>query len=167
MQLLDIDKARFKKHLNWFQASMVVLLMILALGLSELFIALWSDGGSNFWLNVAAVALAAMLTGGVVSLVRHHPALAEVMYVWQLKQELNRIYRSSKKLAAALERDKPEALIVHYFQLHGSKHLYQLEDNTLTLEELNVQIQSLDERLANLGMTVSIEDYQPQLLARL
>ncbi len=167
MTLENIDKARFKKHLNYFQGSMVVALMLLGLGLSELYIRLWSDGGSNFWLNAAAVATAAFIIAGVVRLVKDHPALYEVMYVWRLKNELNRIYRASSKLDKALAVGNEDALKVRYFQLHASKHLYQLEDNTLTLDDLNQQIEAFDAQLAERGLTLGTDDYQPELLSRL
>lgn len=167
MELKQIDKARFKKHLNWFQGGLVVLLLGLSLGLSELYIQLWSDGGSNFWLNAAAVATAAALLGLLVSFIKDRPELTEVMYVWRLKQELNRIYRSSKKLEKALEANQHEALVIKYFQLHGSKHLYQLEDNTLTLSDLYKQIEAFEQRLADLGKEIRIDDYRSELLERL
>ncbi len=163
MELQNIDKARFKKHLNRFQGGLVVALLLLSLGLSELYVGLWSDGGSHFWLNAAAVATAAFIIAGVVGLVKNHPALTEVMYVWQL----NRIYRASRKLDKALADNNPDALAIKYYQLHASKHLYQLEDNTLTLDELNQQITDFDQKLAELGLTLSIGDYQPDLLNRL
>ena len=167
MKLENIDKARFKKHLNRFQAALVVGLMVLSLLLSELYIALWGGEESNTMLNVAAVITALLLLAGVMNLLKEQPWMYEIRYVKQLKGELNRIYRASKKLEEALAADKPEAIIVKYFQLHGSKHLYQLEDNTLTMEEQNRQIAELDERIAALGMTVAVEDYSPQLLDRL
>lgn len=47
MRLENIDKARFKKRLNWFQGSLVVALLVLGVGLSQLYILQWSTGGSN------------------------------------------------------------------------------------------------------------------------
>lgn len=167
MQLESIDKTRFKKHLNRFQGALVVSLLLLSLGLSALYTALWSDGGSNLLLNGAAVATAAFVLAGVVGLVKDHPSLYEVMYVWRLKSELNRIYRASRKLDAGVAAASPEALTVKYFQLHASRHLYQLEDNTLTLEELHHQIAALDQQLAAAGLTVHTDDYRPELLQRL
>lgn len=167
MKLENIDKATFKKRLNRFQAGMVGALLMLGLGLSQLYIALWSDGVSNTLLNLAAVATAVFLIAGAVGLIKNQPWMYEIMYVRRLRQELNRIYRASRKLEQALQQDKPEAVIIRYFQLHASKHLYELEDNTLTMEDQLGMIATLDEQIARLGMTVSIEDYQPQLLSRL
>ena len=167
MKLENIDKVTFKKRLNRFQAGLVIALLVLGLGLSQVFIALWSDGGANTLLNLAAVACAALIIAAVVNALKDQPWLHEIMYVRSLKQELNRIYRASRKLEEALKQDNHAAVIVRYFQLHASKHLYELEDNTLTMEEQVGMIAVLDEQIARLGMTVSIEDYRPQLLDQL
>lgn len=167
MKLENIDKALFKKRLNRFQGGLVAALLVLSLGLSQLYIALWGTGESNTLLNLAAVVTALFILAGVVRLIRQQPFMHEILYVRALKQELNRIYRASKKLEAALQEDKPEAVIVRWFQLHGSRHLYELEDNTLTMEELNAQIEELQARAERLGLEVSTDDYSPELIARL
>jgi len=168
MKLEYIDKALFKKRLNRFQGGLVLSLLVLSLLLSQLYTRLWGvPEGANTILNLAAVATAVFLLAGVMNLIKDQSWMYEIRYVRQLKGELNRIYRASRKLEEALREDKPEAVIVKYFQLHGSKHLYQLEDNTLTMEEQEKQIAELDERIATLGMQVSVEDYSPELLQKL
>lgn len=167
MQLKNIDKAVFKKRLNRFQAGLVGGLLVLSLGLSQVFIALWSDGDSNTLLNLAAVAVSAFILAGIVSVIKDKHYMAEISYVRSLKAELNRIYRSSRKLEKALEEEREIAFVIRYFQLHGSRHLYQLEDNTLTLDDLNRQIAEFDERLAAMGLTPVVEDYSPELLKQL
>ncbi|MCB2385100.1 MULTISPECIES: DUF3087 domain-containing protein [Thalassolituus] len=167
MKLENIDKARFKKHLNRFQAALVATLLVLSLGFSTLYIALWGGAESNFWLNAAGVATAAIVIAVLINRFKDHPALTEVMYVWRLKQALNRIYRASAKLNAALEADNPLAVTIQYYFLHGSKHLHQLEDNTLTMDELNTQIAQLEKQIERLGLTPSVDDYRPELLEQL
>ncbi|MFC3681090.1 DUF3087 family protein [Bacterioplanoides pacificum] len=173
MELKQIDKCLYKRRLNRFQAALVAGLFILGLGFSSLYIELFSQPGeSNFVLNLAGVISALFVVAVAANLVKNKPWMAEIRYVWQLKQELNRIYRASRKLEAALQQDDDEALlqralVIRYFSLHGSKHLYQLENNTLTLDDLNLQIAEFDQRLAALGKTIRPEDYQPQLLAGL
>lgn len=164
MKLENIDKATFKKRLNWLQGGLVAGLLVLALLFSALYTRLWSDGGSNTLLNMAAVVTAALILVAVMRLFRDHPLLHEILYVRALKQELNRIYRASRKLEAALQEDRPEALIIRYFQLHGSEHLYELEDNILTVEDLKQQMAELDQRLAAAGLSISVEDYRRELL---
>ena len=167
MKLENIDKSLFKKRLNRFQGGLVAGLLVLSLLLSQLFIALWSDSDSNTLLNLAAVAVSAFLLAGVVNAIKDKPYMAEITYARRLKSELNRIYRASRKLEKALEDEREVAFVIRYFQLHGSRHLYQLEDNTLTLDDLNRQIAEFDERLAALGLSPTVEDYAPELLQQL
>lgn len=167
MHLENINKARFKKHLNWFQGTLVVALLVLSVAISQLYILLWGSGSSNFWLNVAGVATAAMLLAGVVNHIKGKPFMHEIMYVWRLKNELTRIYRHSKQLDAALARGEKEAYIVKYFHLHGSKHLYQLEDNTVTIDDLNAQIREFDGVLAERNLSINVADYRPAMVGRL
>lgn len=167
MQLENINKARFKKHLSWFQGALVVALLLLSVGFSQAYIYLWSTGESNFWLNAAGVVTAAALLGLVVNRIKDHPFMYEIMYVWRLKNELMRIYRRTKALDAALAKGESFAYIIKYFHLHGSKLLYQLEDNTVTMDELNRQIYEFDKVLAERHLTISTEDYTPSLLFKL
>lgn len=167
MRLENIDKPLYKKRLNWFQGSLVVALLALSVGLSQLYIFLWSTGGSNFWLNVAGVATAVVLLAVVVNRIKDKPFMYEIMYVWRLKNELMRVYRHTKPLDAALAKGESYAYIIKYFHLHGSKHLYQLEDNTVTMDELNRQIREFDQVLAERHLSISAEDYHPDLLLKL
>src|SRR5699024_581737 len=167
MHLENINKARFKKHLNWFQGTLVVALLVLSVAISQLYIYLWSTGGSNFWLNAAGVATGVVLLAAVVNHIKGKPFMHEIMYVWRLKNELSRIYRRTKQLDAALARGEKEAYIIKFFHLHGSKHLYQLEDNTVTMDDLNAQIREFDGVLAERGISVGVEDYHPDMLAQL
>jgi hypothetical protein len=90
-----------------------------------------------------------------------------VNYVRALKQELNRIYRSSKKVQKGVEEDNKIALIISYFNLQGSKQVYELDNNTLTLDELKEKIEKLDKHITRLGMDISADDYALDLLDQL
>ena len=173
MELKQIDKTLYKQRLNRFQGGLVAMLFVVGLGASTLYIELFGNAeGSNFIFNVAGVVTAVLAGILLFNLIKEKPYMMEIRYMWKLKQELNRIYRASKKLEAALEQDDDSdllhrALIIRYFSLHGSKHLYQLEDNTLTLDDLNKQIEEFDQRLASLGKTISVNDYRPELILQL
>jgi hypothetical protein len=167
VELRKIDKATYKKRLNQVQGGAVVALFALSLSLSELYRALWADGESSFWLNAAGVVTAALLVAGVFRFIKAKPWMSDIVYTWELKKELNRIYRHTKYVEAGLAEQREEAFKVHYFSLHGSRHLYQIEDNTLTLPELNEKIDELDQQLEAAGLSVSITDYEPWLLEAL
>lgn len=164
MTLPVIDKAQYKKRLNWLQGSAVVLLMLSALLFSNVLVSNYGSDESNLWLNATAVLLSVLLLSLLFALIKNRPWMADIRYIMQLKQRLNRIYRASKVVDAALANDQTNAIIVRYFSLHASKYLYQLEDNTLTLEELQQQIDALDEQIARLQLTLSVDDYSDDIL---
>lgn len=168
MQLQPIDKTLYRKRLNRVIAAVIVVLMALALGCSTLLIALFGElGGSNFVLNLIGVVVAASLVGLLLRHFRSHPYMNEVLYVWQLKQELNRIYRKTAKIKAAAASNNLNALIIMNFNLKGCAQLYELDDNDLTLGELKQEIEALDKKITDLGLTINIDDYDPALLAQL
>lgn len=164
MELKQIDKATYKKRLNQVQFGAVGALFVLGMGLAEIYRALWADGESSTLLNAAGVLTAVIILAGVFKMIRDKPWMEDIRYTWQLKQELNRIYRHVKFVDAGVAENDVDALKAQYFSLHGSKHLYQIEDNTLTVPELNEKIADLDKKLAELEMTLAISDYEPWLL---
>lgn len=168
MKLREVDKAIYRDHLRKVTAGVVVTLLSSAVGISTVLIALFGvEGESHLILNATGVAIGAGLCGVILYAFRQHPYMDEVWYVWLLKQELNRIYRQSAKLKRALKQEQSTALVVHYFHLQGSKQLYELDDNTLTMEELTRQIAEVEQTIARLGLTISTEDYDPELLNQL
>jgi len=169
MKLQTIDKALYRKRLNILLVTNVAVLLITALSVSNILIALFGSevDGDNFWWNLLGVAAGLAVIVGLFKVLVTKPFMAEVNYVRSLKQEMNRIYRSSKKLQAALEANDNNAIIISYFNLQASKQVYQLDNNTLTMDELNEKIKLLDEKIAELGLTVSVEDYQSSLLKQL
>ncbi|WP_426415848.1 DUF3087 domain-containing protein [Aestuariirhabdus sp. LZHN29] len=168
MQLQTIDKSIYRKHLNRVIAAVIVLLAATSLASSTLLIHLLGEpGGSNFSLNLAGLAIGGAVIALVLRHYRQHPYMSEVMYVWRLKQELNRIYRKTAKLNAAAENDNPDALVILNFSYRGSQQLYELDDNTLTADQLIRDIQRLDDKIAHLGLNISTDDYHSGLLQTL
>ena len=169
MKLQTIDKAVYRKRLNIALVSCVAILLITSLSVSNILIALLGSDveGENFWWNVWGVIAGAGVIVGLFKLVAAKPFMAEINYVRSLKKEMNRIYRSSKKLQLALEANDQNAITISYFNLRASKQVYQLDNNTLTMDELNEKIRVLDETIKSLGLNISVEDYNPNLLNQL
>ena len=168
MQLQSIDKPTYRKHLNRVIVAIIVILLTSSLGSSAILIQLFGEpSGSNFVLNVIGVVIGAGIIGFLFYRYKQHPYLHEVMYVWWLKQELNRIYRKTAKLTLALEKNNPDALVIKYYSLKGSEQLYELDDNNLTLSDLRVDIQALDSKIEALGLNISTDDYHKDLLNQL
>jgi hypothetical protein len=168
MKLQAIDKTIYRKHLNRVIVAIIIILMVSTLVSSTLLIQLLGEpGGSNFVLNVVGVAIGAGIIGVLFYRYNQHPYLFEVVYVWRLKQELNRIYRKSAKLKLAVEENNPDALVIMNFNLRGSEYLYELDDNNLTLSELRIEIKDFDTKIQVLGLSISTDDYHKDLLKQL
>jgi hypothetical protein len=169
MKLQTIDKTLYRKRLNILLVASVAVLLIISLSVSNILIALFGSGieGENFGWNVLGVIAGAVVLFGLFKIIVNKPFMADINYVRSLKREMNRIYRSSKKLKIALEANDKNAIIINYFNLQASKQVYYLDNNTLTMDELNEKIKLLDEQIAELGWSISLEDYRPELIKQL
>lgn len=90
--------------------------------------------------------------------------MVEVVYVWDLKQQLNRIHRKLRKIEAAVENNDNDAMVILNFMYRGSKQLYELDDNTITMGSLVSKINALDRRVQYSGLNLSTNDYDPMML---
>ena len=70
--------------------------------------------------------------------------MTEVVYVWDLKQALNKINRRMPKLKKAAQAGSTNALLAIHYSYAGSRLLWQLDDNTIVMEELSIQQTELD-----------------------
>lgn len=167
MKLHDIDKALYRKRLNIILVGAIAILLVTSLSISNLLISIYGSNvdGDNFWWNVAGVIAGVSLLALIFKIIENKSFMFEINYVRGLKREMNRIYRSSKKLLPAIEANNEKALIISYFNLQASKQVYELDNNTLTMDELNEKIRLLNEKIAELGLSISVEDYQPSLIA--
>ncbi|WP_199611122.1 DUF3087 family protein [Flocculibacter collagenilyticus] len=165
MQLQTIDKKTYRKHLNIAMFAGAVLFAALALGISTLTIFLFTDGqGTHFSHNLAGVAVALVIMLLTFKQLRARPFFKEISYVLDLKHQLNLIYRKSSKINEALKQNDTHAITIMYFNYQGMKQLYTLDDNTITMDELSIQIAALDTQIKELNLSVSSDDYSPELL---
>ena len=167
MQLREINKIRYRKHLRMIFVSIVSALLIIAPGTSALFISLFSNPEASYLFhNLAGVVVGVAIITFLLNKFRQHPYMVEVVYVWDLKQQLNRIHRKQRKIEAAIENNDKDAMIIMNFMHHGSKQLYELDDNTITMEDLLRKIQIHDERMEAAGLSSSTDSYNPAMLKR-
>ena len=167
MQLKEIDKARYAKYYRITFASAAFVLLIVSPATSALIISLFSNPeGSYFFHNLTGVLVGVAIIIFLFKKFRHHPFMYEVVYVWNLKQQLNKIQRKRRKIEAAIENNDKDAMIIMNFFLRGSKQLYELDDNTITMEELLIKIQVHDERMEAAGLGSSTNTYNPTMLER-
>lgn len=169
MQLQNIDKALYRKRMNAIMVSTVAILLLTSLSVSNALIAFFGSEieGENFWLNVLGVIAGVGVVAILYKFIVTKPFMTEINYVRGLKREMNRIYRSSKKVMAALESNDKNAIIISYFNLQASKQVYELDNNTLTMDELNEKIRALDAQIESLGLDISTDDYRPELIKQL
>ncbi len=166
MKLLEIDKSRYRKHLKVVFAGIVAVMVIVSLATSTLLIQLFSTPeASHFYHNLAGVIIAAVVTVFGLKSLRTHPFMHEVVYVWDLKYQLNRIYRKQHKIEPLLEENHVNAMIIMNFMYKGSQQLYTLDDNTITIDALIAKSLALDTRIKEANLTVSTDDYDQSMLA--
>ena len=167
MKLQEIDKSRYSKHFKLVFAGIVLLLLVGAIGSSTILIHLFGEpSGSNFWYNLVGVVIAAVVTVIILVKLRPHPFMTEVVYVWDLKQTLNRIYRKERKIQPAAEENDHDAMVILNFFYKGSKQLYELDNNLVVQDELLDKIRVHDRRLKDAGLSTSPDNFEASMLER-
>ncbi|NVK24580.1 MAG: DUF3087 domain-containing protein [Gammaproteobacteria bacterium] len=166
MKLKQIDKNRYRKHLNITIIVAIIALTSLSLGISQSAIWLFTDReGTHFWLNISGVAIAMMIIGSVLNKAKEHEFMTEVYYVWRLKQQINYIHRKHQNIEKAVNNDNVTAITIMSFYFAGCQQLYQLDDNTITLSTLNKKADELDEKIDSLNLSIDINNYNQQMLS--
>ncbi len=167
MQLRPIDKNRYSKHYKMVFGVIVLALIVISLSTSALLIRVFSTpDASNFVLNLAGVVVAALLVSYGLYRFRHHPFMDEVVYVWNLKHQLNRIYRKQRKIEPLIDESNFDAMVIMNYFYQGSKQLYELDDNTITLDDLAIKFNHLNDRLEQTGLKLTTDEYDPSMLDR-
>ncbi len=168
MTLEQIDKTRYRKHLNIVIVACIAALVVGSLGIARLLIlALPSDSGSHFHWNLLGVVVSCIAIGFALKRVEHHPFMTEVVYVWRLKQALNQITRKLRKIKAAAEQGDVQAMHALQFNYAGSRQLWQLDDNTITMDELAISQAQLDTLAERYNVEADASRYQSEYLKQL
>lgn len=168
MQLQQIDKVRYRKHLNMASVMATAVLIAFALFYGQVLIHFFAEpDDNNFKLNLVGVVLGVFSLLIAFNLVRKHPYLTEVMYVWDLKQENNKIYRKLHHIKSALsdsDNTNIDAITILNYYYAASKQQYNLDNNTLTMETLTADIAKLDALITEKQLTINVDDYNLALL---
>ena len=167
MQLQQIDKARYRKHLNKVIFASIAALTIGSLGISQLLILLFPDSnGSHFHWNLLGVVVTSIAIGWTLKKVKSHPFMYEVAYVWDLKQALNRITRKMMAIKKACKEGDVDAMLAMQFSYSGSKQLWTLDDNTITMEDLSMWQAELDALARQYQVELDITKYDERILTK-
>ncbi|MBA5763188.1 DUF3087 domain-containing protein [Vibrio sp. 404] len=165
MQLKNIDKQLYRSRLNIVIVACIASLAISSLAISQVLIQLFpSEFGSHFYWNLLGVVASAIILVFTLLKLKTHPKMHEVAYVWDLKQALNLIYRKNRKLLAAAKQGNVDAMLALQFSYEGSRQLWQLDDNTITLSNLNDAQLQLDNWVKEYNVELDISSYHSGLL---
>jgi hypothetical protein len=165
MQLIEVNKVRYRRHLNRVIAGCITGLVIGSLAISQTLIALFPDeSGSHFNWNLLGVVITSVTIAWLLNKYRTHDFMTEVVYVWELKQTLNRINRRMLKLKAASQNGNADALLAIHFSYAGSRLLWELDDNTIVMDELTAQQADLNNLAAKYQLTLNANDYDESTL---
>jgi hypothetical protein len=168
MKLIEINKARYRRHLKIVMAGCIVGLAVGSLGLSQLLIAFFPDeSGSHFHWNLLGVVICSVTIACVLNHYRQHDFMTEVVYVWELKQSLNKINRKIARLETAARDGSPNALIAMHYSYAASRLLWQLDDNTLLMDELALKQAELNGLAEKQNVTLHANDYDESMLKQL
>lgn len=165
MRLTEIDKDTYRSHLNVTIVVAIAIFATLGVGISTLLIKFFgAEQGNNFLLNLLGVATAGVIAGWCLQRLKNTAYFYEIAYVWDLKHELNLITRRLTQLQQAADQNDIDAIIVLLYNYHGSRQLWQLDDNVLNLQELELELIQLEDKIRRLGLNLQPAQYQRSLL---
>ncbi|WP_047048271.1 DUF3087 family protein [Vibrio mexicanus] len=167
MQLQNIDKQLYRSRLNYVIVTCIAVLAIASLAISQTLIFLFpSEAGSHFHWNLLGVVVSGIGVGVALVKLKSHPKMKEVAYVWDLKHALNLIYRKNRALKAASKEGNADAMLALQFSYEGSRQLWKLDDNTITMSSLNAAQTELDELAKEFGIELDISKYDSSVLSQ-
>ena len=172
MKVQKINKEEYRKKMNVLLIALVASLAISAIGFGALLIELFGTTNSisgestgNFHLNLFGVVLAIAFNAFIASKLKGHPYLNEAVYVWNLKQIHNQIYRKLKKIKAASESGNRNALTILFFYYTTQKQVYELDNNTLTMSSVESALDNIEKEAGKWGFELSLNDFAKDMIA--
>ena len=173
MKLQKINKEEYRKKMNLLLVSLVGSLALFAIVFGSILIEVFGSAGSvtgeatgNFHLNVLGVILSVALNAFIASRVKGHNYFKEALYVWNLKQIHNKIYRKLKRIQPKAEQGDREALSILYFYYTTQKQVYDLDNNTLTIKTVQKSLDNIVELSEKWSIELDIETFSKDLVAK-
>ncbi len=166
MKLEKINKARYRKHLNIVIVISIIALTAGSLLIAQLLIALFPDAdGSHFHWNLLGVILTSLAIGMVINHIKTNEFMTEVTYVWKLKQVLNKIARKMKTLEEESAKGDVAAMQIIHYSFAGSRLLWELDDNTIVMEELAIKQANLESISNQYNVRLDVELFDETALS--
>jgi len=167
MQLKEINKDTYRSHLNVIIVLAIAFFAAVGVGISSLLVFYFGNiSGDNFFLNLLGVSIGGGIAAWCLHRLKSSAYFYEVAYVWDLKQELNLINRRLTQLQRAANDGNIDAIIVLLYNFHGSRQLWQLDDNVLNLQELELELIQLEDKIRQLGLKLDPNAYHRSLLSK-
>lgn len=173
MKLQKINKEEYRKKMNLLLVSLVGSLAVLAVVFGTILIYVFGSGQSiagestgNFHLNVLGVILSVALNAFIASRVKGHDYFKEALYVWNLKQIHNQIYRKLKRIQPKAEQGDRDALTILCFYYTTQKQVYDLDNNTLTIKTVQQSLDNIVELSDKWSIELDIEVFSKDLIAK-
>ncbi|CAH6814920.1 Medium chain reductase/dehydrogenase [Vibrio chagasii] len=173
MKLQKINKEEYRKKMNLLLVSLVGSLAVFAIVFGTILIELFGSGQSiagestgNFHLNVLGVILSVALNAFIANRVKGHDYFKEALYVWNLKQIHNQIYRKLKRIQPKAEQGDRDALTILYFYYTTQKQVYDLDNNTLTIKTVQQSLDKILELSEKWSIELDIEAFSKDLVAK-
>ncbi len=92
--------------------------------------------------------------------------MKEVLYVWKLKQIHNKIYRKLKKIKAVAGKDDRQALTILKFYFTTQKQVFELDNNTLTMESVNRELEAIKDVEESKSLSLDINRFEESWLEK-
>lgn len=171
MKLQQIEKSIYRKKLNVVSVGFIAVFALMSLIFGTLLIATFAEpildpeSQSNFRYNLLGVVLALVTMAMIANMVKGHKYLQEVYYVWQLKQIHNSIYRKLVKIKAKQIEGDYNAKIILAFYYKTLKQVYELDNNTLTISTVDMEINKLQQQLGVDEFEHCVDQFDKKLLA--
>ncbi|WP_019615657.1 DUF3087 domain-containing protein [Psychromonas ossibalaenae] len=165
MQLKEINKQKYRRHLNIVILFCIVFLTIGSLVAAQILIMFFpSESGTHFHWNLIGVISCALSLLLLLVKFKTHVFMTEVTYVWELKQVLNQISRKMTKLKVGAENGCSDAMTAIHFSYAGSRQLWLLDDNTLNMNSLVRQQEALEALAVRYDLTLDVNAYHSDML---
>uniref|UniRef100_UPI00248CF935 DUF3087 family protein n=1 Tax=Vibrio parahaemolyticus TaxID=670 RepID=UPI00248CF935 len=144
-----------------------VLLAVSSLAFSTLLISLFGNTNiqpeqstGNFHWNLIGVLLSLATSLSLLNQFKTRPYMKEVHYVWKLKQLHNKIYRKLKSIKAAASSDDLQALTILKFYYTTQKQVFELDNNTLTMNSVNKELEAIEEIEVSKSLSLDVASFE-------
>ncbi|ENJ1588376.1 DUF3087 domain-containing protein [Vibrio parahaemolyticus] len=167
MEIQKINKEIYRKKVNLVIGGFVVLLAVSSLAFSTLLISLFGNTNiqpeqstGNFHWNLIGVLLSLATSLSLLNQFKTRPYMKEVHYVWKLKQLHNKIYRKLKSIKAAASSDDLQALTILKFYYTTQKQVFELDNNTLTMNSVNKELEAIEEIEVSKSLSLDVASFE-------